>query len=91
MIVALEAHFPVGVEILEKEVNVMFYIYENWRARGHKAVIHRGNCDSCNDGTGVTTGTRPDNGRWLGPFHNEPDAEAAAQATGGRLIRHNCV
>lgn len=68
----------------------MFYFYENWRARGHKAVIHRADCGSCNNGRGVTTGTRPDNGRWLGPFKDETDAEVAAQVTDGRVIRHGC-
>jgi len=33
-----------------------FYIYENWQAGPHKAVIHRGSCGHCNNGQGKTGG-----------------------------------
>lgn len=29
-----------------------FYIYENWQAGPHKAVLHTGPCGHCNDGQG---------------------------------------
>ena len=69
----------------------MFYVYENWRARGHKAVIHRGSCGFCNHGKGLTTGTRPEHGRWLGPFTTLSAAQAAAWCSGGRIIPHRCL
>lgn len=42
-----------------------YWIYENWRAHGHHAMIHRAECGHCNDGSGQRGGTRPDNGKWL--------------------------
>lgn len=69
----------------------MFYIYENWRARGHKAVIHRGTCKFCNNGAGLFTGTNPENGKWIGPFNEIIEAHLVAQRTGGRVSIHNCV
>jgi len=30
-----------------------FWVYENWRAHGHKVTVHRGDCGHCNHGTGV--------------------------------------
>jgi len=69
----------------------MFYVYENWRARGYKAKIHRGYCSFCNNGRGLTTGTRSDNGRWLGPFNAVEEAEVAAQQTGGMVSHCRCV
>lgn len=70
----------------------MFWVYENWRARGHKAVLHRGQCLFCNDGRGLSgQGTSPDNGRWLGPFENIDQASQAAHNTGAAVTRHRCV
>ena len=46
----------------------MYYVYENWRARGHRVVIHQASCGFCNNGKGISTGTRPDNGKWHGPL-----------------------
>lgn len=60
-----------------------YWVYENWRAHGHRSTVHRGECGHCNEGTGQSGGTRPDNGRWLGPFGSPSDAVTAARATGG--------
>lgn len=45
-----------------------YYVYENWRARGHRATVHVGFCSFCKDRQGQSTGTRADNGKWHGPF-----------------------
>jgi hypothetical protein len=69
-----------------------YWVYENWQARGHKAVIHRGDCGHCNHGRGLSgQGTAPKHGRWLGPYPTLQDAERAAHNTGGRVIYHQCV
>lgn len=68
-----------------------YFVYENWRARGHKAIVHRGTCHFCNDGRGVTTGTRSDNGRWHGPYSTAEQAFDRASATGGRVGTCRCV
>lgn len=64
-----------------------FWIYENWRANGHRATVHRASCGHCNDGEGQKGGTRSDNGRWLGPFAHVDEAEAAARTTGAGTRR----
>ena len=59
-----------------------YWVYENWQARGHKAVIHRGDCGHCNHGQGLSgQGTAPKHGRWLGPYPTLQDAERAAHNT----------
>ena len=60
-----------------------YWVYENWRAHGHRATVHRSECGHCNDGAGQHGGTRADNGRWLGPFNTAEEAGSAARATGG--------
>ena len=60
-----------------------YWVYENWRAQGHKAVVHRATCRHCNNGRGQNGGTDPSNGRWHGPFASAALAEAKAQMTGG--------
>ena len=52
----------------------MFYIYENWQAGPHKAVLHRGSCAFCKNGQGLAGGSDPAHGEWHGPF---PSLEAA--------------
>jgi len=69
----------------------MYWVYENWRARGHKAVIHLDECGFCNNGRGVTTGTRPDNGRWKGPFPSPETARHVAERTGGNVKICRCL
>lgn len=63
-----------------------FYVYENWRAQGHRATIHRGECGYCNHGAGMHPGTSTLNGQWHGPFKGRLEADAAARKTGG-LVR----
>jgi hypothetical protein len=68
-----------------------FWVYENWRAQGHKAVIHRSSCAFCNSGRGLGGGTSPSNGRWIGPHPSEEAARAAAARTGGQIRPHRCL
>ena len=65
-----------------------FHIYENWRAEGHKARIHRSTCPYCNHGRGIHPEASDRNGRWHGPFHTYQLALREARATGGRVT--NC-
>jgi hypothetical protein len=75
---------------------VEYYAYENWRARGHKAVVHVASCAHCNHGKGLTTGTKPqiyrgrkrENGKWHGPFETLTGAQAAVPGVTAQL--HNC-
>jgi hypothetical protein len=72
---------------------MQFWIYENWHAGPHKAVIHRSSCGHCNDGAGVAGGYDPGHGQWHGPFDTLAGADAASAALGGVVarLRHRCV
>ncbi len=66
------------------------YVYENWQAGPHKAVIHRGSCGYCNDGAGVAGGYDPRHAEWHGPFDTLERAEAASRALPGVIDHHRC-
>ena len=71
-----------------------FWIYENWQAGPHKAVVHLGSCGFCNEGKGMSDGEYdPGHGRWHGPFETLRDAQARAKALSGVVNRrnHSCV
>lgn len=59
-----------------------FWAYENWRAHGHCATVHRGECSMCNDGTGVHGGGETRNGKWHGPFSSYGGASSVASRSG---------
>jgi hypothetical protein len=63
--------------------DVSYWVYENWRAHGQRATVHRGDCGHCNDGAGQRGGTRSDNGKWHGPFMTVNDALRQAALCGG--------
>lgn len=62
-----------------------YFVYENWRAEGHKARIHRGSCPSCDYGKGIHPESGEEHGRWHGPFGSMKDAVVAAQSSGGTV------
>ena len=56
-----------------------YWIYDNWQAGPHKAVIHVAECGFCKDGRGRSgRGTDPRYGRWLGPYPSLDEAQIAA-------------
>ncbi|HWZ83341.1 MAG TPA: 4-hydroxy-tetrahydrodipicolinate synthase [Terriglobales bacterium] len=67
-----------------------YYIYENWAAGPHKAVLHRANCGQCNAGKGRPTGHDANHARWHGPYGNAVEARAATHQMPGVLIRSEC-
>ena len=68
----------------------MFWIYENWQAGPHKAVIHRGECGHCNQGNGVRGGYDPSHGQWHGPFETIEIAQNFSEGLPNVWIRRNC-
>ncbi len=68
----------------------VFYIYENWHAGPHKAVLHRASCGQCNSGKGRPSGHDANHARWHGPYSNLPEARTASQQMTGVLIRSEC-
>ncbi len=67
-----------------------FYIYENWHAGPHKAVLHRASCSQCNSGKGRPAGHDVNHARWHGPFTTLAEARQASQQMPGVLIRSEC-
>jgi hypothetical protein len=60
-----------------------FWVYENWRARGHRASIHRAHCSHCNDGRGRSNGGYSrNNAAWHGPILSLDAAESYAARLG---------
>jgi 4-hydroxy-tetrahydrodipicolinate synthase len=67
-----------------------FFIYENWHAGPHKAVLHRASCGQCNSGKGRPAGHDANHARWHGPFATLSEAREASQQMAGVLIRSEC-
>jgi 4-hydroxy-tetrahydrodipicolinate synthase len=67
-----------------------FYIYENWSAGPHKAILHRASCGQCSSGKGRPAGHDPNHSRWHGPYGNIAGAREATHQMPGVLIRSEC-
>ena len=67
-----------------------FYVYENWAAGPHKAVLHRSSCGQCNSGKGRPAGHDANHSRWHGPYPNLAEAREATHHMAGVLIRSEC-
>ncbi|MBM3474106.1 MAG: hypothetical protein FJX75_12625 [Armatimonadetes bacterium] len=64
-----------------------FWVYENWQAGPHKALVHAANCPYCNNGGGTHPGTSDLHGRWHGPFATREAAFAQASRTEAVEVR----
>jgi 4-hydroxy-tetrahydrodipicolinate synthase len=67
-----------------------FYVYENWAAGPHKAMLHRASCGQCSSGKGRPAGHDPNHSRWHGPYSNLAEAREATHQMPGVLIRSEC-
>jgi 4-hydroxy-tetrahydrodipicolinate synthase len=67
-----------------------FYVYENWAAGPHKAVLHRASCGQCSSGKGRPSGHDPKHSKWHGPYGNLVAAREASHQMPGVLIRSEC-
>jgi len=67
-----------------------FYIYENWAAGPHKAILHRASCGQCSSGKGRPAGHDANHSRWHGPYGNLAAAREATHQMPGVLIRSEC-
>jgi 4-hydroxy-tetrahydrodipicolinate synthase len=67
-----------------------FFVYENWSAGPHKAVLHRSSCGQCNAGKGRPAGHDANHSRWHGPYPNLAEAREATHHMAGVLIRSEC-
>jgi hypothetical protein len=67
-----------------------FYVYENWAAGPHKAILHRASCGQCSSGKGRPAGHDPNHSRWHGPYGKINEAREATHQMPGVLIRSEC-
>jgi 4-hydroxy-tetrahydrodipicolinate synthase len=70
--------------------SVEFFIYENWQAGPHKAVLHRSSCGQCSNGKGRPAGHDPQHSRWHGPYATLAEGRNQLQTMAGVLIRSEC-
>jgi hypothetical protein len=66
---------------------VEFFVYENWTAGPHKAVLHRSSCNQCAHGKGRPAGHDPQHAKWHGPYATLAEARSGLQAMPNILIR----
>src|SRR5579859_438650 len=67
-----------------------FYVYENWAAGPHKAILHRASCGQCSSGKGRPSGHDANHSRWHGPYTSLTEAREATHQMPGVLIRSEC-
>src|SRR5438874_3592269 len=67
-----------------------FFVYENWAAGPHKAVLHRSNCGQCSNGKARPVGHSANHARWHGPYATLAEARQTVQTLPSVLIRSEC-
>jgi hypothetical protein len=67
-----------------------FFVYENWAAGPHKAVLHRSQCGQCNSGKARPAGHSANHARWHGPYATLSEARQVTQTLPNVLIRSEC-
>src|SRR6266852_7764164 len=67
-----------------------FYVYENWSAGPHKAVLHRSACGQCNNGKARPAGHSANHAQWHGPYATLAEARQVTQTLPSVLIRSEC-
>ena len=70
--------------------SVSFYVYENWAAGPHKAVLHRSSCGQCSNGRARPAGHSINHARWHGPYPTLAEARQVTQTLPHVLIRSEC-
>ncbi len=67
-----------------------FFVYENWAAGPHKAVLHRANCGQCSGGKARPAGHSANHARWYGPYTTLAEARHVTHTLPSVLIRSEC-
>src|SRR5215470_3223557 len=67
-----------------------FFVYENWAAGPHKAVLHRSSCGQCSNGKARPAGHSSNHARWHGPYSTLAEARQVTQSLANVLIRGEC-
>jgi sulfur relay (sulfurtransferase) complex TusBCD TusD component (DsrE family) len=70
----------------------MYYVYENWQAGLHKAVVHIDSCGHCKNGRGKMGHYDRKHASWHGPFDSLQSADAFAEGIqGGVIVQKHCT
>lgn len=67
-----------------------FFVYENWAAGPHKAVLHRSTCGQCNQGKARPAGHSANHAQWHGPYATLAEARQVTHTMPSVLIRSEC-
>jgi 4-hydroxy-tetrahydrodipicolinate synthase len=67
-----------------------FFVYENWAAGPHKAVLHRSSCGQCNQGKARPAGHSANHAQWHGPYATLAEARQVTHTLPSVLIRSEC-
>ncbi len=67
-----------------------FFVYENWAAGPHKAVLHRSACGQCSNGKARPAGHSTNHAQWHGPYATLAEARQVTQTLPSVLIRSEC-
>ncbi len=87
--IATEAGLIAKAKVVSAEAHG-FYVYENWSAGPHKAVLHRSTCGQCSNGKGRPAGYSANQARWHGPYATLAEARQISQTLPSVLIRSEC-
>jgi 4-hydroxy-tetrahydrodipicolinate synthase len=67
-----------------------FFVYENWAAGPHKAVLHRSTCGQCSNGKARPAGHSASHAQWHGPYPSLAEARQVTHTLANVLIRSEC-
>ena len=87
--IATEAGLIVKIAVASADAP-SFFVYENWSAGPHKAVLHRSACGQCNSGKARPAGHSANHARWHGPYTTLAEARQVTQTLPSVLIRSEC-
>jgi 4-hydroxy-tetrahydrodipicolinate synthase len=67
-----------------------FFVYENWAAGPHKAILHRATCGQCSNGKARPAGHSANHAQWHGPYPTLVEARQITHTLPNVLIRSEC-
>jgi len=68
-----------GLIAMRRDVQVVFWVYENWRNNGHRARVHIESCRHCSILESEERSNAGQGSKWYGPFLTIEDALSLAK------------
>jgi 4-hydroxy-tetrahydrodipicolinate synthase len=87
--IAAEAGLVAKTEVAAANSHA-FFVYENWAAGPHKAVLHRSTCGQCSNGKARPAGHSASHAQWHGPYPTLSEARQVTHTLPNVLIRSEC-